>query len=493
MHKKTGWSCTLGIALLVVATGGLAAPAALAAAADVDVGEVTFTKDIAPILQRSCQQCHKPDSVAPMSLITYEQVRPFAKTIAKRTHMGPVAGVMPPWYIETDIGIQHYQYDPSLSEVELAKIDRWARTGARRGDPADMPAPLALDGSTDWSIGEPDLINVLGKLTMKADAPDWWGEIAPVPTGLTEDRYVAAVEVREVNDVLDAQGKPSGRATVGGRFIFHHMIYSTVVLADGAGVEATDEAVNSGLSTTWPVHEVGRNADVFDPEGARLLKAGSTIISNSIHLHANGRDTTALLEIGWKFHPRGYEPKYKQAVRALGNGVDIDLRANQANQELHSYLILPDHTKITTFEPHLHAPGARMCLEAIWGIHVETLSCAGYDHNWVRGYEYSHGYEPLLPKGTILHVIGYMDNTKANRNIPDPRNWQGSGNRSVANMFIDLGHGVALSDEQFQEEMKKRREVLNLTKNDHVIGCPLCNVIPEEEPLKEAAAATGGR
>ncbi len=478
----------LGIALvgiLVLPAASFAAPTApgsRAANVDVDLGDVTFSKDIAPILQRSCQQCHKPESVAPMSLITYEQVRPYARNIAKRTHMGPVAGVMPPWYIEKDLGIQNYQYDPSLSDLELAKILKWATSGAPEGDPADLPAQLSLDGKAGWTIGEPDLVNVTEMVTMKADAADWWGEIQSVPTGVTEDRYVAAVEIREVNDVLDAEGKRTGRTTVGGRFIFHHMIWSTVVFDQDAGAAAADRAATTFLGTSWPVHEVGRNADVFDPDGARLLKAGSTIISNSVHLHSNGSDTKARLEIGWKFHPKGYEPKYKQAVRSLGNAVDIDIQPNQAGQQLNAYLILPQHTKITTFEPHLHAPGARMCLEAIWGIQVETLTCAGYDHNWVRGYEYEHNYEPLLPKGTILHITGYMDNTEANRNIPDPRNWQGSGNRSVANMFIDLGHGVTLSDEQFQEEMDKRREALGITKNDHVIGCPLCNVLPAQGP-----------
>jgi hypothetical protein len=115
-----------------------------------------------------------------------------------------------------------------------------------------------------------------------------------------------------------------------------------------------------------------------------------------------------------------------------------------------------------------------MCLEAIWGFNVETLTCAGYDHNWVRGYAYEDGYQPLLPKGTILHIVGYMDNTPNNTNVPDPRNWQGSGNRSVANMFIDLGMQVAMTDEEFMAEMAERRERFGLTKNDHVIGCPLC-------------------
>jgi len=90
----------------------------------------------------------------------------------------------------------------------------------------------------------------------------------------------------------------------------------------------------------------------------------------------------------------------------------------------------------------------------------------------VRGYDYADDVTPLLPKGTILHITGYMDNSPSNRNVPDPRNWQGSGNRSVANMFLDLGQGVALTDEQFQTEMWKRRQI---SKDDVILGCPLCN------------------
>jgi hypothetical protein len=479
------------LAVLVLALAALASPGAAGAEAALDLGEVTYSKDIAPILQRSCQRCHQPDSVAPMSLLTYDQVRPYAKAIAKRTHMGPVMGVMPPWYIEKDIGIQRYKEDPSLNEAELAKIMKWAQSGAPEGDPADLPPPIPLNDSTRWSIGEPDLVTVLGDVTLKGDAPDWWGEIPPVPIGNTEDRYVAAVEVREVNDVLESRAKNPGRQTVGGRFIFHHMIWSTVVVKTQKDLVEDPLRPDDASFTTWPVHEVGRNADTFDPDGARFLPANSTVLSNSVHLHSNGIDTKAHLEIGWKFHPKGYVPKYKRALRSFGDAVDIDIKPMEANQELHAYLVLPEHTKITSFEPHLHAPGARMCLEFIWGTHIETLSCAGYDHNWVLGYEYLEDYEPLLPKGTILHITGFMDNSPANQNIPDPRNWQGSGNRSVSNMFIDLGHGIAMSDEQFQEAMDERRRKLGVTPNDHVLGCPLCNVLPAEVPAEATAGSAG--
>ena len=430
--------------------------------------EVTFTKHIAPILQRSCESCHRPDGVAPMSLRTYDEVRPWARAIKQRTGIGPRAGVMPPWYVEKNIGIQKFKNDPSLSADEIAMIAKWADSGAPRGNPGDMPALRAWSESTKWAIGEPDLVVRTTDIVVKGTQPDWWGEIPRVPTGLTEDRYVSALEIREVND---AGSTGTGRATVGGRFVFHHMIWSTRVLGEAAG----DPNVPDD-STGWPVHEVGREADFFDPKSARLLKAGSSVVSDSIHLHSNGRDTNAHLEIGFKFMPKGYKPEYRTSNVSLGNGVDIDIRGMDANQQLNAYAVLTEHTKILSFEPHLHAPGSRMCLEASWGYTVETINCVGYDHNWVRGYDYDDDHAPLLPKGTVLHIVGYMNNSPTNKNVPDPRNWQGSGNRSVANMFIDLGNRVSLTDEQFLAELKARKEKLGLTRSSVMIGCPLCNI-----------------
>ncbi|HJN46274.1 MAG TPA: hypothetical protein QF572_19065 [Vicinamibacterales bacterium] len=469
LARLAGVGCLAGLAMPGTALAGQTAAA--------EHQDVTYTKDIAPILQRRCQTCHRPDSVAPMSLLTYQQARPWARAMKMRTGVGPRAGVMPPWYLEHDIGIQRYKNDPSLSEEEIAKIAAWADNGAPEGNPVDLPEPIDWNTSA-WSIGEPDLITVLPDITMKGTAPDWWGEIETTPVGITEDRYVAALEFKEINDVdLAAQS----RDTVGGRFIYHHMIWSTQVVGDD--VEQDDQR-ERGTTTGWPVHEVGRNADIFDQKAGRLLSANSSVVSNSLHLHSNGRDTTGHLEIGWKFHPADYEPDYKRVGRGLGNALDIDLRPMETDQELHAYTVLQQNQKITSFEPHLHAPGERMCLEAIWGMNIETLTCVGYDHNWVRTYEYEEDYAPLLPKGTILHITGYMNNSPANRNIPDPRNWQGSGNRSVTNMFIDLGLGVELSDEQFIAEMAERRERLELGPNDHTLGCPLCPyddiALPEE-------------
>jgi hypothetical protein len=438
--------------------------------------EVTFHKDIEPILQRSCQNCHRDGGAGPMPLVTYDQVAPFAGLIEYKTALRDRAGAMPPWYMEKDIGIQEFKDDPSLNDEELALISTWARSGTPKGDTADAPQALVFDDSLKWKAGEPDLVVVMNEVTKLAGTPDWWGEIDYIPKNLEEDRYVKSVEVVEVNDVNNQAG--TGRDTVGGAYIFHHMIWGTAMLDENG-------ERGSAISLPWPVHEVGRNADIFDQDAGRLLKAGSSIVSDSVHMHSNGRDTTAHMEVGFRFHPVGYEPKYQTAFIGLGNGVDISITGNAKDQELHAYTVLNQHTKVVTFEPHLHAPGERMCLEAIWGYTVETLSCVGYDHNWVRGYPYAENAAPLLPKGTILHIVGYMNNTETNPNVPDPRNWQGSGNRSVTNMFIDLGIRVTLTDDQFFEAMEERRQALNLGPNDHVIGCPLC-LAPLVAPVAEA-------
>jgi mono/diheme cytochrome c family protein len=477
--KHFGWSLTIGIALLTAGAVGLVAPLGLEAQQAAPAPEVTFTKDIAPILQRSCQNCHRPGQVAPMSLLTYEEARPWARAMKQRTSIRDKFGAMPPWYIEKNIGIQHYKNDPSLSDEEVTKIAKWADTGAPRGNMADMPAPRVFPDGASWHSGQPDLIIESPEILVKSNTPDWWGEFEPTKIPLTEDRYVSSVEIREVNTFSNA----SGRETVGQRYVWHHLIWAT---AEFSGGDQLDASLAEG-AVGWPVHEVGRNADVFDPNAGRLLKANSSIIYQSAHLHSGGSDVKSKLLFGFRFHPKGYKPARRSTLRNLGNGLDIDIKPNEANQQLHAYLVLQQPTKIATFEPHLHAPGQRMCLEAIWGINIQTLTCAGYDHNWVRQYEYEDDHAPILPRGTILHIIGYMDNTPNNKNIPDPRNWQGSGNRSIANMFIDLGQSVPLTDDEFQQEMAERRRKLGPNRPDVIIGCPLCNVIPP--PAKPTTTA----
>ena len=428
----------------------------------IDPDSVTFADHIAPILQRSCQNCHRPGGGGPMVLMTYEEVRPWAPIIKYRTAIRDRMGAMPPYFLEKDIGITEFKDDYSLSDEELAMIQAWADNGAPRGNPDNEPPMLAFGDGNEWSIGEPDLILRSGDFSRPAVGPDWWGDIGLVPTGLTEDRYVSAIQVREVNDI-PADGDTG---TVGGRYIVHHMTYNSGVLSED-GTEVVGDTVS------WPIHEVGRNADIFSEKAGRLLPANSALHLEATHMHSNGRETSAYVEFGIKFFPVGYEPQYSRRGPRTGNGIDIDVVPNKANQEFHNYVVLQEHTKIMAFEPHLHAPGVRMCMEAIWGHNQFTLNCVGYDHNWVKQYVYEDDAAPLLPKGTILHTIGFLDTTRANPNLADARNWAGGGRRSVSNMFIDLGYSVSLTEEQFQEEMAVRRANMK-DRNDYDVSCPLC-------------------
>ena len=436
--------------------------------------DVTYADHIAPILQRSCQQCHRPGGAGPMSFMSYDEVRPWAPVIMYRTAIRDRMGAMPPWFVEKDIGIaEGFESDYSLSDQELAMIQAWANNGAPRGNADNEPPPIEFSNGNDWTLGQPDLVLRSQDMTRPAVGPDWWGDIGLVPTGLTEDRYVKSIEVREINDVPMDQAT----STVGGRYIFHHMTYQSGVLGgDGSYIEP-DSMVS------WPIHEIGRNADVFPDSAGRLLQANSALHLRAAHMHSNGRETTGHLEFGITFFPTGYEPRYTRRGPRTGNGIDLDVVPDKANQELHNYVVLQEHTKIMAFEPHLHAPGVRMCLEAIWGHNIFTLNCVGYDHNWVKQYIYKEDRAPLLPKGTVLHTIAYMDTTDANPNLADERNWAGGGRRSVSNMFIDLGYSVTMTEEQFQEEMAQRRAAMK-DRNDYDVGCPLCWApVPEYESV----------
>ena len=265
------------------------------------------------------------------------------------------------------------------------------------------------------------------------------------------------------------------------------MIWSTRVLSEvPEDAELTAELVlgNADAITPWPVHEVGRNPDVFDELSGRLLKAGSSIVSDSVHLHSNGRDTKARLEIGFKFHPKGYKPTLRRSPSAqlrqrrrhrhqADGSRSAAARLHRAAGAHQDHVVRAAPARAG----HAHVPRGDLGLQ-----HPDADAAPATITTGCAATTTTDDYAPLLPKGTILHIIGYMDNSPTNKNVPDPRNWQGSGNRSVANMFIDLGMGLSLTDEQFQAEMAKRREKMKLTQQDVFIGCPLCNVAPRLTP-----------
>jgi hypothetical protein len=452
--------------------------------------QITYSKDIAPILQRSCQRCHRPDSVAPMSLLTYKEARPFAREIKRRTALryAPWSrDAMPPWFLETNIGIQHMKDDISLSDKEIAMIGKWADSGAPEGNPADLPKALVFADSSEWTLGKPDLIVSTPTVYIGSVASDWGGNLGKTALGLTEDRYASSAEFKEWND-FKAKG-----ATIGGRFVFHHANVGIAGPGEEGDVDATE---GSGGGARLPIHEVGRNGDVFPPNAGVLLPAGGSITWDSMHIHAAGSpgsERNARLDIGLRLHPVGYKPDADIRAYTFGR-TEIQVDAGVTNHREDAYFVAPSAMKLINFEPHLHANGVRMCLEAVYGRVVETLNCSGYDHNWVRNYQYEENSMPLIPKGTILHAVAWMDNTVKNGNTIDPRNTATFGNSSVSNMFIMFNLAQFLTPEQYRNEVQKRKEYiafkdyLTLT-SEEMIGCPAC-YLPAAPAPKGVVAAT---
>jgi hypothetical protein len=424
-------------AILLTQSAGAQAPSPAA--------KVTFTKDVAPIMQKSCQNCHRPDSMAPMSFLTYEDVRPWARAIKQKV----TAREMPPWYIDRTVGITKFKDDPSLSDKEIQTLAAWVDAGAVKGDPSDMPPPRKFENDDMWHIGKPDLVVKSIKHTVPATGSDWWGDYV-VDTGLTEDRYLKAVET-----------KPSP----GAKKVTHHAV--TFLMQDesedagdliGRGPTRGGAAGGGESGGFLNEYAVGKNGDVF-PEGtARLVKAGARIRFN-MHYHPVGEETVDQSEVALVFYPKGVKPKYYIQASHTGDFEDLDLPAGQDNIRSDGYTRLAKNARITSFQPHLHNRGKAQCIEAIYPDgKVEQLNCVNnYKFGWHIAYNYTDDVQPLLPAGTMLHVISWHNNTASNRYNPDPRNWVGFGQRSIDDMAFAWVNYIWLTDEDFKAQVEARK------------------------------------
>ncbi len=415
-----------GFVFVIVGALLLAAPGlALAQAA---VGEPTFTRDVLPILQRACQQCHRPGSVAPMALLTYEQVRPWARAIRDKTAQRE----MPPWFIERNVGVRAFKEDPSLSDDEIATIGAWVAAGSPRGNPADAPPPIELASLDEWRIGTPEwIVELPEEQTIGAlDADRWlnlWAD-----SRLTEDRYIKAVET-----------KPSPGAYP----VVHHVATSMLW-------EEEDGEEGGGFLNEYAM---GKNGDIF-PEGTgRLIKAGTQIRFN-MHYSSVGEEIKDRTRVGFQFYPRGHVPDLVLISRHVGDSFDtLDIRAGEDNARSDGYYVLPEPTQVTAFQPHMHIRGDRMCVEAIHPSgRIETLSCTKHNFGWHIVYNYADHEAPLLPAGTILHVIGWHNNTASNRYNPDPKNWVGFGNRSIDDMSFAWMSFFHMPEDEYERKLEER-------------------------------------
>jgi hypothetical protein len=438
--------------VLIGAVGALSLLALPATLSAQTTAVPTFTKDVAPIFQNKCESCHRPDSIAPMSLQTYQEVRPWARSIRDRV----ASRNMPPWHIDPAVGIQHYQNDRSLTQKEMDTILKWASNGAPQGDPKDMPKPMTWQTANGWNyekrFGPPDIIVRSPKYKQKGGAMDaWYKPVSDVP--LTEPRWVRAIEMRP--------------GTIKGRKITHHAL--AYLMQDDReavkqGLISADDDSGAGLFMEWAVNKEG---EIMRPNTGKLLMPGAKFRWD-IHYSDGGEDIEDVVEMGIYLYPKGQEPKYRTML-TLYSGIQggnraLDIQPNTVNvtQNFH---VMRRAGRVENFQPHMHLRGKAQMVEAILpnGQQQVLGHVNRFEFNWMNNYVFADDYAPLLPKGTILRITSWHDNTAANKNNPDPNQWVGWGDRTVdemAHIWINITY---MSDEDFNKEVEARKQKLATT------------------------------
>ncbi len=401
----------------------------LGGAAQAQAPDVTFAKDVASILQEKCEACHRTGQMAPMSLTTYAEVRPWARAIRTKV----VAGDMPPWHMSKTTGIQKFVNDISLTTEQIDTIVRWVDAGAPLGNPDDLPPTREWPSGERWRVGsllgrDPDLIVTSTPWTQPAEGQDqWWQPV--VDSGMTEDRWIKAVEVRP---------------TLEGRRIVHHG--------------------NSALAE----FAVGKAGEIYPDDTGRLLKAGEKVRFD-IHYHSVGEEITDYLSIGVWFYPKDVVPKYvvKHSPMGVFQAMDtFDLPPHTVTKH-HAFIPLETATRILSYQPHMHVRGKSMSLEAIYPTgRVEMLSYVeNFNFNWHVNYVYANDVAPLLPAGTMIKLTAWHDNTAGNRANPDPTQWVGWGQRSYDDMYHAHVRYIELTEEDYKQMVQDRRRAAT-TNND---------------------------
>lgn len=432
-----------------------------------DTGGVTFAKDVAPILQANCQTCHRPGNVAPMSLLTYEEVRPWASRIADR-----VSGrIMPPWPLDVTVGIQDFKNSRALSSDDIRTIVRWADAGAPLGDLAELPPPIEWPGWSDsWAFSEsfgrpPDLVLASPVYQVPAEGLDQWPRLESVVEGLDGPRWIRAVEVRP--------GSPETR------YVYHHANPNLTLPTEQVfedDMEGAGQLVQSAAGT---------DGFIFPENTGRLIVPGSKI-TWPLHYFPQGEAVEAFLEIGLWFYPEDEQPRFVTAgevhldssmgtmtgaseIRLQGRRPEEpQLRGSQPDlvippnslSMLRGVTVLDRNIRVHSLRGHLHLRGKSQIVEAVYPDgRWELINKLNWDHAWATAFLYDDDSMPLLPKGTTLIVTSVWDNTVDNPHNPDPNQWVTRGDRSVD----EMGHvrlGVTyLSDEEFEELLAEREQI----------------------------------
>lgn len=384
-------------------------------------GKVTYAKDVAPILNANCAECHRPGQIGPMSLLSYEEARPWAKAIKKSV----TERMMPPWFAAT--GHQEYANDTSLTDEEIKTIARWADQGAVMGDAKDLPPAMTFGDDNAWRIGTPDKIFTMEPFTVTDDMEDHY-EWVRIKNDLAEDKWIQSVEI-----------------IPGFKQALHHNL--VFVGPEGASEDQIESKLD--MIAKWGP---GTNPDVY-PEGfGKLLPANSTILFQ-LHYHktpgpgSGGVDQT---KMGIIFADK---PAEHPVTTAWILDPRIDIPAGATDYTAESAFRFIDSGTIFNLAPHMHVRGKNFKYIAEYpdGTSETLLEVPRWDFNWQISYYLK---EPKhVPRGTKIRAIGTYDNSANNPHNPDPSLNVTWGEATTDEMMIGFMDYIYDKRKQFQRTM----------------------------------------
>ncbi len=372
--------------------------------------DVTFTKDVAPIFFKSCAECHRAGEIAPFSVLSYKDVRPWAKSIREKV----ASREMPPWHADPNHG--EWLNDRRLTQAEIETIVAWVDGGAKEGDPKDLPpAPKFTDG---WAIGQPDETFSIPEQSVPATGVVPYKYLV-VPTNLKEDRWVTAAEIRST-----------------GRSVVHHVI---VFVQDPNKPASADGNLLAGVAP-------GEQPARYRPGLAKKIPAGARLIFQ-MHYTPNGEATKDVTTIGLKY---AKEPPQHQVLTRPVLNMSFTIPAGDPNYEVKSSYTFKEDARLVSLMPHMHLRGKDFEIKAIFpdGTSKILLKVPRYDFSWQTYYVPK---EPVaVPKGTKIECLAHFDNSPGNKYNPDPTKDVKWGDQTWEEMMIGwLGYyNDAASDQK---------------------------------------------
>jgi uncharacterized protein DUF3471/copper type II ascorbate-dependent monooxygenase-like protein len=463
---------------------------------------VTFSKDVAPILFKHCADCHRPNELAPMSLLTFKDSRPWAKSIKEKV----VNRQMPPWHADSHFG--QFTNNRSLTQPEIDTIVAWVDQGAKEGSQKDLPAPPASPRSADgWKIGKPDVVlSMQEEYTLDPSGSDEYINFT-MPTSFKEDVWIQAAEIhpgnrKVVHHVIafiqtpqfqaqwkSTQGKPSKQS------IFYQDGTLIRTKTDAPAYDDGCSAPNGGFARGsgqeglgFPLcfYTPGKDTDVFPPGTAKSIPAGSNIVIQVHYSKTTGKVEKDRSSVGL-FFAKAPPDRVLTSFGVINHYFKIPPGAD--NHEVKACYTFSRDVELLTFLPHMHVRGKDMKYEAIYpdGKRETVLFVPNYDFNWQTLYKLD---KPLaLPKGTKLLVTAHYDNSERNKSNPDPTKIVRFGDPTYDEMMV--GYFDYVSTARVRKVAKIDLKTYDAYAGEYAIGPQLFTITREGDKLMFSVPGQG--